>query len=372
MEGAILNRQLSAHKSGVQFAVAEQTHDAGIRRLLRENPTRGNISLSFTREPDYFADAHGHFGDKQTIVAVRDERVICVGSCVTRTCFVNGEVRRVGYLGGLRLDASVSGQSSILRRGYELFRELQSDAPADFYFTSIASDNVRARHFLEAGIPGMPKYECMGEYVTLVLPTNGKVSSRLETSCAPSKSDFLKFLNDHNCQLQFAPYWTEEDLAGLKKFGLGSNAHSVRIGGELTACAELWDQRSFKQTVIHDYSPALRTARPLINFLSPLLRQPYLPPVGAPLDHAYISCLGWQDTRSLLAMVTDVIARAAQAKIQFVVAGFAANSLAVNAVSRAFKCRKYRSRMYVVRWPDCGGSADQLDHRPIGPDVALL
>jgi hypothetical protein len=372
MAGAILNRQLTAHKSAVQFAVAEQKHDAEIRRLLRDNPTRGNISLSFTREPHYFADAHGHFGDKQTIVATRGDKVICVGSCLTRTCFVNGQPKKVGYLGGLRLDASVSGEFNTLRRGYEFFRELQSEAPADLYFTSIASDNVRARHFLEAGISGMPKYEFIGEYITLVIPTNRVPPPKPKSVSVPNSSEFLNFVNEHNSQLQFAPFWIERELAALKDLGMDSDAYVIRDANNVEACAKLWDQRSFKQTVIHDYSRSLTVARPFINAFSPLLRQPRLPAGGTILSEAYISCVAWNDPKSLLAIVSDSSALAAQKRFQFIVLGMAANNLSLGLLIRKLNCRQYRSRIYVVCWPDCGGAADELDQRPIGPEVALL
>jgi len=374
MAGAILNRQLTAHRSAVQFAVAEQKHDGEIRRLLRDNPTLGNISLSFTREPDYFADALGHFGDKQTIVATYGEKVICVGNCLTRTCFVNGQPKRVGYLGGLRLDASVSGQFSVLRRGYEFFRELQTEAPADFYFTSIAADNTRARHFLEAGINGMPKYEFIGEYITLVIPTNQKASAKKGAACVQDTAEFLDFLNEHNSQFQFAPCWSEHEIAGLKAFGLDSNTQAIESEDKLISCAKLWDQRLIKQTVIHSYSRSLRVARPIVNLVAPILQQPQLPAVGTTLSQAYISCLAYGPdySHSSHELIGDLNTIAASKGIQFTVAGFAANNPTVHSLIRNLKCRQYRSRIYVVRWPDCGGTTNELDQRPIGPEVALL
>lgn len=374
MAGAILNRQLTAHRSAVQFAVAEQKHDVEIRRLLRDNPTRGNISLSFTREPDCFSDSHGHFGDKQTIVATRGGNAICVGSCLFRTCFVNGQPKRVGYLGGLRLDASVTGQFSVLRQGYEFFRELQAADPADFYFTSIAADNLRARHFLEAGIAGMPKYEFIGEYITLVIPTNQKAFAKKSVACVHDTTDFLNFLNDHNSQFQFAPCWTEHEIAGLKAFGLDSTVHAIESGDKLISCAKLWDQRSIKQTVVHSYSRLLSVARPIVNLFALLLRQPRLPAVGTTLSQAYISCLACDPDypNSPHELIGDLNAIAASKGIQFTVAGFAANNRIVHSLIRNLKCRQYRSRIYVVSWPDCGGTANALDQRPIGPEVALL
>src|SRR5437870_1327013 len=160
MAGAILERQLTtARTARIKFDLARPTDDAELRRLLRENPMPGRIALSLEREPDYFADAQFPGEVKQTIVARDGERLVSAGCCTIRRRFVNGTARRVGYLGALRLDARQGGRFDILRRGYEFFRKLQADAPADFYFTSIAADNERARKFLEHGLPGLPRYE---------------------------------------------------------------------------------------------------------------------------------------------------------------------------------------------------------------------
>lgn len=182
MAGALLERELSTAQNGrVSFDVARKSDDTEIRRVLRENPMAGRISISLEREPGYFGDTE----EKQTIVARLNERVVGVGYCTKNEGFVNGKVARVGYLGGLRLDARYAGRSDILRRGYELLRDLQTDNAADFYFTTVASDNARARRFLEAGIRGMPKYEFVGQFVTVVIPTHSKFRSSSEPYSPP-------------------------------------------------------------------------------------------------------------------------------------------------------------------------------------------
>src|SRR5262249_23052169 len=142
----------------------------------RESPMPGNVSISLEREPDFFTEARAF--DLNTAKAVEDRvgsanvssqgflngarwhtivardngRVVCAGSCGIRPRFVNGQPLRVGYLGGLRLDYAYAGRFDVLRRGYQFLADLQAEAPADFYFTSITEDNKRARRFLEGGV----------------------------------------------------------------------------------------------------------------------------------------------------------------------------------------------------------------------------
>jgi len=377
MAGTTLDRQLTpARTARVPFALATPADDVDVRRLLRENPMPGQITLTLEREPDYFVDAGLPGTEKQTIIANEGGRVVCTGNCSIRERFVNGQPHRVGYLGGLRLDARTAGRFDILRRGYEFFRELQADRPADFYFTSIAADNATARKFLERGLPGMPAYEFIGEFVTVLLPIESRASNHTEPEA--DALDFYKLLDcldKHGRDYQFAPRWSVAELSALLSLNLKADDFQVmRDGGRINACAALWDQRAFKQTVIRGYTPWLALARPAVNFAARILGTPRLPAVGSTLAHAFVSHLAVEpeNTDALIGLVSKLRMCAAGRRIEFLTLGFAANDPHLTLLRRKFNCREYRSRIYVVRWPGLGSSARELDGRCLGPEVALL
>jgi len=377
MAGTTLNRQLTtAGTARVPFALATPADDADVRRLLRENPMPGQITLTLEREPDYFSDAGLPGAEKQTIVANEGGRVVCMGNCSIRERFVNGRPRRVGYLGGLRLDSRATGRFDILRRGYEFFRELQADRPADFYFTSIAADNAPARKFLERGLPGMPTYELIGEFVTVLLPIENRASDHTEPEAdALDFGELFECLDKHGRDYQFAPRWSGVELSALQSLNLKSDDFQVmRNSGRINACAALWDQRAFKQTVIRGYTPWLALARPAVNFAARILGTSCLPAVDSTLAHAFVSHLAVEPENSdaLIALVSKLRMCAAGRRIEFLTLGFAANDPRLTLLRRKFDCREYRSRIYVVRWPRLGGSASELDGRCLGPEVALL
>jgi len=377
MEGTILDRKLMTARTGrVSFALATQADDADIRRLLRENPMPGQITLTLEREPDYFVDAGLPGTEKQTIIANEGGRVVCVGSCATRERFVNGQPHRVGYLGGLRLDVRVTGRFDILRRGYEFFRELQVDNPADFYFTSIAADNAPARKFLERGLPGMPVYEFIGEFVTALLPVKNFVPVRdgLETDNLDF-NELLECLDKHGRDYQFAACWSARELSALQSLNLkADNFRIVRDGGRILACAALWDQRTFKQTVICGYAPWPARTRPVVNFAADIIGTPRLPAVGSTLAQAFLSHFAIAKGRmdALPRLVMNLSTLAAERGIEFLTLGFAANDPRLAIIRARFKRREYRSRIYIVRWPNMGGAAGQLDDRVLQPELALL
>lgn len=377
MAGTTLDRQLTtARTARVPFALARPADDADVRRLLRENPMPGQITLTLEREPDYFADAGLPGTEKQTVIANEGGRVVCVGNCSIRERFVNGQPHRAGYLGGLRLDARTAGRFDILRRGYEFFRELQADRPADFYFTSIAADNATARKFLERGLPGMPAYEFIGEFVTVLLPIENRASIHTEPEAdALDFGELLEYLDKHGRDYQFAPRWSVAELSALQSLNLKADDFRViRNGGRIIACAALWDQRPFKQTVIHGYSTWLAMARPVVNFVARIIDRPRLPAIGSVLAHAFVSHLtvDLENPDALLALVTKLRMLAAQRGNEFLTLGFANNDSRLKILRRKFRVREYRSRIYVVRWPGLGGSARELDGRCLGPEVALL
>lgn len=375
MAGAVLERELTLLKAGkVEFGIASQSDDAEIRRLLRENPMPGQISITLEREPNYLADADLPGERKQTIIARDKGRLVCAGACCVRKRFVNGFPRDVGYLGGLRLDAAYAGRFDILRRGYEFFRKTQTGAPADFYFTSIASDNERARRVLERGLPGMPEYAFLGEFVTaLVSVTRGKKDATVLRQV--KTGELTELINEGNQTRQFAPCWTDKELIAMEQLGLRqSDFVALRDERKIAGCGAIWDQRSFKQTVIRGYAPWLKLARPAVNAFGQTLHRPRLPEVGEALPNAFACHLAGrpESLDSFVSLIRLLQNEAAQRDIQLLTLGFASNDPRLNAMRKHFRFRAYRSRIYVVRWPGIGGSASELDGRILGPEVALL
>jgi hypothetical protein len=396
----------------VKFEVATPVDDFEIRRLLRESPMPGNVSISLEREPDYFTEARafdlksakvaedragsanvssqgGAVGTQwHTIVARDTGRVVCVGSCTIRPRFVNGQPLRVGYLGGLRLDAAYAGRFDVLRRGYQLFADLQAEAPADFYFTSIAEDNARARRFLERGVVGMPRYEFVGGFVTLIIAAGRASGGAAVESAGPLGTlqpdgaetpavaeQVLSFLNHRNSELQFAPAWSPEDLTALGQLGFRiSDAYVLRNGGRIVATGALWDQRGFKQTVIRGYRPWLAFSRFALDGFARLANHPRLPPVGGVLASAFVSHLATapEQQTALVEVLCRLRASASERQIQLLALGFATSDPRLATIRAKFRCREYYSRIYVVNWPGLGRSAAELDGRLLAPEVSLL
>ena len=370
-DGQLVARSARA-RSGIRFAVASRADDAAIRRLLRENPMRGSVTLTLEREPDYFLGANLGGGEDRVIVAFEGNQLLCMGRCTTRDAWLNGQVRRVGYLAELRLDARAQGRFDVLRGGYRFFQELHETDPADFYFTSIAADNERARRLLERGLPGLPRYEHIGNLTTLLVSTRTSGATRLTLS--PIASDELvTFLNATASRNQLSVSWTKERIGALASHDLPiASFGALRKDGAIVAAAGFWDQRRFRQTIVRGYSPALNIARPFINSVGGVFGFRPLPGIGATLSHAFLSPLAIAAGHD--ALLSDLVAafctRAAVHGINYITVALPSRVAGLAALKRRFRCRAYASRLYRVRWP--GEPNVAFDDRPLLPDLALL
>jgi hypothetical protein len=319
-----------------------------------------------------FPETNNQSAEALVVGAFDHQQLVCMGRCTMRECWINGRVQRVGYLAELRLSQAAGERFSILRGGYRYFHGLHGHEPAALWFTSIAADNQRARRILERGLPGLPEYKYLGELTTLLVSTRSTRGSTLSLETAPA-DELAEFINRISATRNLAAAWTPERLAALsahhlplKDFGV------VRARGRILAVAALWDQRPFRQTVIHGYSRALAVARPLINTVGRAFAIPRLPDPGSILSHAFLSPLvSAMGNGSLLPdLVAATCRRAAARHVEFVTLALPSNDERLRLLQNRFHCRRYASRIYQVRWAD--EPEVTLDHRPLLPDVALL
>jgi len=382
MAGVLVERQLSASsRSSVRFTLASEEHDGAIRRLLRENPMHGEVSLSFEREPNYFFSKELAGGRDQTILAFEGQRLLCMGRCSTRSRYVNGQLRRVAYLSELRLDSQARSRFDILRRGYQFFGQIQSDDPPELCFTSIAADNDRARRFLERGLPGMPAYKFIAGFTTFLIPVPRPSqlgpSERLGVSSVSATmarwSDLVAFLNAHGKEHQLASHWTVDDLYSLANFGLSlADVQVVVEDGQIIACGGLWDQRCFRQTVVRGYRTKIGRGRHLINLSATLFGTPRLPEIGSVLAVGILCPFAVRTTgeRVLLPLLESLLFVGARRGLEFIALGFADDDHRLAIIRKRFRCREYRTRLYEVQW---GERAEAISKaHPCLPEIALL
>jgi len=362
------------HAGDYEYRVATRADEPVVRDILARIATGGNMQLSFRREPDAFDAAFG--ARAQDYILARNRRSgETVGLCerVVRDCFVNGEIRALPYLAGLRVVPGFRHRLLVLRGGFEAVRRLLgTGGDVDYSFTSIMSDNEIARRVLGANLKGMPRYEPAGDFSTFALPAGGKAPcERARDADLPEISALLLAAAARG---QFANAWNADTLREYSAAGWlpASDYFVIRRAGRIRSCAALWDQSARRQVIVAGYSRWLARGRPLINAVARLAGLPRLPAPGEPLRCAYLSHVAVdagspQDLATLLSAARAV---ARERGLDAVLTGWASAGEFADVVRAVPRGREYRSSLYVVRWPH--DTAPALDDRPVAPELALL
>jgi hypothetical protein len=367
------------------FQLADQADDDAIRRLLRENPMGGDISLSLEREPSYFdfSEVEGPF--HQAIIALEQGTNNLAGfaSRSIRPYYINGIAQHLGYLGQLRFTPDHRRFFPLLK-GFLFFRELHRDKRSAYYLTSIMEDNIAAKRVLLSGISGLPRYDEYCRFTTHTVSTLRKQQSQslpdtihIENGSATRLPDLIDFLHRNNKNRQFAPIWDENSLFHPDRTpGLTNKDFILAIEKDkIIGCMALWDQRQFKQAVIRAYSPHLARWRLLINFVAFFSNNPRLPAVNSTIAHCYLSHISIKEERSEIfrALLNKAMAVAKQRKIPLLTVGFASTHPFHTILEESYKTFKSLSRIFLVSWNDLDQAPLQLlDNRLPGIEVALL
>ena len=351
-------------------AIADRGDDENLRRLLRASVTPGAVRLAFTREPDFFA-TDGLSDADVTVVARRDGRVVGSGRCTVYSLTRNGVPRRIGYLNALRVEDRTSESARLLREGYE--RLGHEVAPlADGFFTSIATDNIRARRVLEhSGRLGLPSYRPLCDLVTLV----GAVHSGLDapTTAAADERELAEFFARGARDSQLALSWEPARWSELAQRGVVARDFSVvRQKGRIVAAAAIWDQRPFRQTMVDGYEGVLRTGRPLLNVAMAVRRMPPLPAPGSVLAQGALFGATVLEPSLWPALWSLVRRRAASVGLEWVCLSRDARDPDLRILRRLMKGQEYRTTLYEVTWPGGARWPDPWNERLFRPEVALL
>src|SRR5689334_14040765 len=108
-----------------EFRLATDSDDAQLRHRMASDWMHGDLSVSFRREPSYFAACKVQ-GETTEVLCCRDrnsESIVFMASRSIRRAFLNGTPQRLGYIGDIRL-APEFRKGVLLGRAARLFREL--------------------------------------------------------------------------------------------------------------------------------------------------------------------------------------------------------------------------------------------------------
>ena len=344
----------------MRLLLADRSHDAALRKLMRESSMPGRIRLAFAREPDFFHGLDVLGKRNQSVIATDRHGVIQGMGCRSiRPVFVHGEPTNLGYLSGLRI-APESRHGSILARGYAFLRELHADGAAPAYLTTIVAGNRPVEDLLTSGRAGLPAYLPFGRFVTCAICRGQRKRRRTSTSSFRVQratdfhvDDLMQFLRTEGRGRQFFPVLAASDLGSPYLRGLQhDNFYVATAQGRLLGAVAVWDQSDFKQTVVTGYSTGLGIIRPLLSRLMTAAGFHPLPPPGAALRTRYLSFVRVvRDDPAILSALLEAIYADQPGSVEFLVLGFHERD-PLQACVRQFLAIRYASTLYLACWED--------------------
>ncbi len=285
--------------SRYRFQLADADDDSELRQRMAEDWMPGKITLSFRRDPNYFAGSRVQ-GEQVQVIKCTDEqqnRIIGLGCRALRHVWINGESRRTGYLADLRAHPDYRN-GTLLARGYRYLRQLHEADPVPLYYTMILEGNTTAQNILTSQRATLPVYQPMGRFITpaihldLPKPELTMPGITIRRATPEQLPAILTFIQTQYARKQLAPAWKADDLESAKYVGLKANDIYVAMRGEkLIGTLAAWDQSGFRQTCVERYSLMLKLLRPLYNTVANFTPLKPLPKEGETVPYFYLSCI---------------------------------------------------------------------------------
>lgn len=361
--------------SPFHFELARPQDDAELCQVLAATPTSGKVTVSFRREPSFFAAASVEGEFHQTIIARQGARgaIAALGSRSVRHRFVNGEAMAMGYLGSLRVLPQHRGRL-VLAQGYRYLRELHDDGRAPVYLTTIAEGNDAALNVLTSARAGLPQYEFIGSYHTGAIPLRRRLASArvppgltIRGAKVEDLPQLCRFLDRIGPARQFFPCYRQADWFTQTTTFRGLHPSDLLLacrGREIVGSLACWDQSSFRQIVIEAYSPSLAWSTPLYNGWAAIRGLSKLPKPGESLRFltAAVPLVAQDDRTIFTALLEAAQARSVDRGWSHLLVGMHERDPLLDVVKH-FQTDTYVTRCYLVYWEDGVPLRRQIDGR---------
>jgi hypothetical protein len=365
------------------FELATPNDDEAIQRLLRENPVPGSVSVRYERSPSYFHGCEVMGACHQTLVArhLPSGEIAGVAGRSLRRMYINGRAETVGYLGQLRVDRRYRARW-LVSGGFRFLGELHRDRQTRGYLTTIIEGNREAEGVLVSRArPHFPAYRPLDRIHTLALhvrpgSTPAMDGCEVRRGSEIDLDDIVAFLNQYGAGRQFFPVCAIDDFNPEAHRTRGFRTDDFRVAlrnGRIAGIIGLWDQSSFKQTVVHGYEGFLRWGGALYDGYARLRGFRPLPRPGQaiPMGCAAFTCIADTDPEIFDLLLRHVLQAANEQGMAWLMIGLTEPDPLL-AIALRQPHIPYRSRLYSVGWDNGSEFHDRLDIRISHVELATL
>lgn len=355
-----------------EFTLAGPEDDAQLRQRMAADWMRGNISVSFRREPNYFrgCQVQGKSFEVMKCTEISTGKIISLGSRLMTTVFLNGRPETIGYLADLRLQAAYRNRT-ILVRGYRFLQQLHEANPVPLYYSMILSGNTTALQTLVGGRAGLPYYHDLGLVLTPAIhldfpqPSLRIPGVRFERGKTQQLPEILRFLHNWQAKKQFAPCYRLAAFGSARLRGLRAEDFYLAVkDNRIVGTVAAWSQEEFRQTCVEQYSWQLRLMRPIYNLLARLTPLKPLPEPGSAIPYFYLAFVAVEenDLEIFRGLVRAVHCDRVSSPSHYFIAGLHETD-PLAAVLQDYRRIEAAGRLFAVYYPDGEAFFKQLDRR---------
>jgi hypothetical protein len=352
--------------------------DADIRALISSVSMPGDVSIRFSREPDYFLGAT-IMGNPCDVLVARhqpDGQLAGIAVRAEHRAFLNGQEATLGYIGQIRIVLDYRGRW-LVHQGADWLRAASS--PDLLYFGVISSENARVRQLLTGSRPpaGLHTRDMGGLTTCALLLRPSRLQRTPGVDIHPGSTETLPeivdFLRQQGARRQFFPAYTLTDFTnGTSLRDLKAEDILVaRRGSQIVGVLSVWDQEAYKQDVVERYGPTLRRLRPAYDLMARCIGARPLTAPGQAIQLAFTAgiCILNDEPVVMRSLLSAARINAYQRGKAFLMVGLSDKDPLLKTVQRHLHI-KYHSDLFAVSWSS--EAIRQLDERLPYIEIATL
>ncbi|HEX2207772.1 MAG TPA: GNAT family N-acetyltransferase [Longimicrobium sp.] len=359
--------------------------NAAMCALFADVPMETELALSIRRDPDFSALLRLQSEDWECWVAEEEGRVEAMASLVFRDGYVGGEIRRVGYLGDLRLSPRVQGRHLLNRVYGPTLAESAAARGCAASLTAVIASNERALRALTAQNRrqrGMPRYTPLRDFrirnVHLALPRLPRRSAfRARRAAEADVPAIAAFLDADARRRPFGQPMPEAELRRRLREWPGLRIESFFLAedrdGALAGCLAVWNAAPVKRTFVAAYRGKMRRVKTGYDLAARVFRFPPLPDPGQELRYLYAThqAVPSGDPEILRALLDRVYADHRRSGY-VLLSCFAPEGDPLDAAFRGFQFTDLPARLFVVTPPGVEPPPECLAPGRPGFEMALV
>lgn len=354
-----------------QILKANATDEEQLNLLYSEKSRDGSLQINLERSPDFF-EALRVEGYDSVVNYVKDTQtghIAGAGIRTIRECYINGEIKKIGYLSGLRV-AEKYRKSRVMAMIFQKLKHMYLQGECTGYLFSVFNNNTKALHALTSGKAGLPMVKTVGNYNSFIFKPKLIASKNfsgptIRQATIDDIGNLISFLNEEGRKRQYCPHYTSSDFSStgsLKNMNMDDVILALD-NNEIIGCLALWDQTPFRRWKVGGYSRMLKICRPILNGIFKILDLPQYPKANTLFNYRILSlvCIKNNNTDIFSSLFNQLMRNIGKSDDVLISASFFDTDPLIRVLPKLKICLK--STIFIGHWSKTQSEIDAMDDR---------